>query len=43
VDEKKFHSIVSLMAADAIASGSPGNYPRKATTEEIVELYRKAF
>ena len=23
VDEKKFHSIVSLMAADAIASGSP--------------------
>ena len=43
VDEKKFHSIVSQMAADAIASGSPGNNPRKATTEEIVELYRKAF
>ncbi len=43
VDEKKFHSIVSQMAADAIASGSPGNNPRKATAEEIVELYRKAF
>ena len=43
VDEKKFHSIVSQMAADAIASGSPGNNPKKATTEEIVELYRKAF
>ncbi|HYA91430.1 MAG TPA: iron-containing alcohol dehydrogenase [Thermodesulfobacteriota bacterium] len=43
VDEKRFHSIVSQMAADAIASGSPGNNPRKATTEEIVELYRKAF
>jgi alcohol dehydrogenase class IV len=43
VDEKKFHSIVNQMAADAIASGSPGNNPRKATTEEIVELYRKAF
>jgi alcohol dehydrogenase class IV len=43
VDEKKFHSIVRQMAADAIASGSPGNNPRKATTEEIVELYRKAF
>jgi alcohol dehydrogenase class IV len=43
VDEKKFHSIVSQMAADAIASGSPGNNPRKATTEEIVELYQKAF
>jgi alcohol dehydrogenase class IV len=43
VDEKRFHSIVSQMAADAITSGSPGNNPRKATTEEIVELYRKAF
>jgi alcohol dehydrogenase class IV len=43
VDEKKFNSVVSQMAADAIASGSPGNNPRKATQEEIVELYRKAF
>jgi alcohol dehydrogenase class IV len=43
VDEKRFHSIVSQMAADAIASGSPGNNPRKATKEEIVELYRKAY
>jgi alcohol dehydrogenase len=31
------------MAADAIASGSPGNNPRKATADEIVELYKKAF
>ena len=43
IDEKKFNSIVSQMASDAIASGSPGNNPRKATKEEIVELYRKAF
>jgi len=43
VEEKKFNSIVEQMAADAIASGSPGNNPRKATQEEIVELYRKAF
>lgn len=43
VDEKKFDSIVNQMAADAIASGSPGNNPRKATKEEIIELYRKAF
>lgn len=43
VEEKKFNSIVEQMAADAIASGSPGNNPRKATREEIVELYRKAF
>jgi alcohol dehydrogenase len=43
VEEKKFNSVVEQMAADAIASGSPGNNPRQATQEEIVELYRKAF
>jgi len=43
VEEKKFHSVVKQMAADAIASGSPGNNPRKATPEEIVELYKKAL
>ncbi len=43
VDEKKFNSIVGQMAVDALASGSPGNNPRKATQGEIVELYRKAF
>lgn len=43
VEEKKFNSIVEQMAGDAIASGSPGNNPRKATQEEIVELYRRAF
>jgi alcohol dehydrogenase class IV len=43
VDEKKFSSILDQMAADALASGSPGNNPRKATQQEIVELYRKAF
>jgi alcohol dehydrogenase class IV len=43
VEEKKFESVVSQMAVDAIASGSPGNNPRKPTKEEIVELYRKAL
>lgn len=43
VDEAKFNSVVSQMATDALASGSPGNNPRKATQEEIVELYRKAY
>jgi len=42
VEEKKFNSVVNQMAVDAIASGSPGNNPRKPTQEEIVELYRKA-
>ncbi len=31
------------MAADALASGSPVNNPRKATQQEIIELHRKAF
>lgn len=43
VDEKKFNSVVTQMAADALASGSPGNNPRKATQEEIIELYKKVF
>lgn len=43
VEENKFKSIVGQMALDAIASGSPGNNPRKATQEEIIELYQKAF
>lgn len=43
VDEGKFQSVVNQMALDALASGSPANNPRKATKEEIVELYRKVF
>ncbi|MGC8810303.1 MAG: iron-containing alcohol dehydrogenase [bacterium] len=43
VDEKKFNHVVAQMAADALASGSPGNNPRKATQEEIIELYKKVF
>jgi len=43
VEEEKFNKLVEKMAEDAIASGSPGNNPRKATKEEIVELYRKAY
>jgi alcohol dehydrogenase class IV len=43
VEEEKFNKLVEKMAEDAIASGSPGNNPRKATREEIVELYQKAY
>jgi alcohol dehydrogenase class IV len=43
MDEGRFKAVVNQMAADALASGSPGNNPRKATQEEIVELYRKAY
>ena len=43
LEEKKFNQVVNQMAEDAIASGSPGNNPRRATADEIVELYKKAF
>ena len=43
INVAKFESLVSKMALDAIASGSPGNNPRKATPEEIVTLYRKSL
>jgi alcohol dehydrogenase len=43
VDEEKFNTVVEHMAKDALASGSPHNNPRKASVEEIVELYRKAY
>lgn len=43
VDEQKFNKVVEQMAKDALASGSPNNNPRKASLEEIVELYRKAY
>jgi alcohol dehydrogenase class IV len=31
------------MAAQALASGSPGNNPRVPEAEEIVALYREAY
>jgi len=43
IEEGKFNSVVNQMALDALASGSPGNNPRKATKEEIVGLYQKVF
>ncbi len=43
VEKKKLDAVVSKMADDAIASGSPGNNPRKATKEEIIQLYYSAL
>ncbi|OGP90810.1 MAG: alcohol dehydrogenase [Deltaproteobacteria bacterium RBG_16_47_11] len=43
VDKGKLEQLAPKMAEDAIASGSPGNNPRQATKEEIIELYRKAY
>ncbi|MBM4340261.1 MAG: iron-containing alcohol dehydrogenase [Deltaproteobacteria bacterium] len=43
VDRAKLEQLAHKMAEDAIASGSPGNNPRQATKEEIVELYKIAY
>jgi alcohol dehydrogenase len=43
VGSEKLEPVVEKMAEDAIASGSPGNNPKVATKEEIVELYRAAL
>lgn len=43
LDQEKFDQVVSKMAADAIASGSPGNNPRIPSQEEIVELYHTCY
>jgi alcohol dehydrogenase len=43
VSKEKLEPVVHKMTEDAIASGSPGNNPRKATKEEIVDLYFQAL
>ena len=41
--EETYRNLVPTMAAQAIASGSPGNNPREATAEKIGELYLEAY
>jgi alcohol dehydrogenase class IV len=43
VDKDRLDQLAPKMAEDAIASGSPGNNPRQATKDEIIELYKIAF
>jgi len=43
VDKERLDQLAPKMAEDAIDSGSPGNNPRKATKEEIIELYNIAY
>jgi alcohol dehydrogenase class IV len=42
-DREKFDANLEKMAADALASGSPDRNPVVPTTDEIVELYRRAW
>ena len=43
VTRDRFEATIEKMAADALASGSPGNNPRVPTAEEIVSLYEEAW
>ncbi len=43
VDRAELDKMAAKMARDAIASGSPGNNPRLATEEEIIQLYADAY
>ena len=43
VEEKKLQELAPTMADAAIASGSPGNNPRQATKDEIIELYKITY
>jgi 1,3-propanediol dehydrogenase len=43
VSETELKRLAPKMARDAIASGSPGNNPRIATEEEIIQLYMDAY
>jgi len=43
IDEQAFYAAIPKMAADAIASGSPGNNPKVPTYEELIELYKIAY
>ena len=43
IDRAKLDELAPKMTEAAIASGSPGNNPRQATAEEIIELYESAY
>jgi alcohol dehydrogenase class IV len=41
--EERYVALISTMAAQALASGSPQNNPRIPTAEEIEQIYRQAW
>ena len=43
IDEAKYTKLMPTMAAQALASGSPGNNPVVPSAEEIIELYTKVY
>lgn len=43
IDRERFFQLMSTMAQQALASGSPGNNPRVPTVEQMIELYRSLW
>ena len=43
IDKEKFFDVIPKMAADAIASGSPGNTVRDVTEAAVMEIYRSLW
>ncbi|WP_434456157.1 iron-containing alcohol dehydrogenase [Stutzerimonas urumqiensis] len=42
-DKARFDQLLPTMAAQALASGSPGNNPRVPSAEEVIALYRSIW
>jgi acyl-coenzyme A synthetase/AMP-(fatty) acid ligase len=43
ISEEKYFEVIPVMAAQALASGSPQNNPRIPTADEIAQLYRQVW
>src|SRR5437763_7796371 len=43
IDRARYDELLPMMAAQAIASGSPANNPRVPSEGEIIELYRRVY
>lgn len=43
IEERRWNTLLPLMAEQALASGSPGNNPRVPGKEEIIGLYREVY
>jgi alcohol dehydrogenase class IV len=43
IDAGRYEELLPVMASQALGSGSPANNPRIPTSDEIIELYRRAY
>jgi alcohol dehydrogenase class IV len=43
IDAARYEKLLPVMASQALGSGSPANNPRIPTSDQIIELYRRAY